>query len=108
MNYSAFFFRTARPNQQSLAHYLSTKFFGVCIRISSSVISLLQACFDLSTIHMPRAGEMQPLMHAGSVQEKANSFRADLFNRTPAGDEHIRGPSRPDLRALGRYVSLNA
>ena len=39
---------------------------------------------------MPRAGEMQPLKHAGSVQENANHFRADLHNRASASGEHIR------------------
>ena len=55
---------------------------------------------------MPRAGEMQPLKHAGTVQEKAGSFRADLQIRTSAGIEHIRGPCRVDLRALALCVSL--
>ena len=49
---------------------------------------------------MPRAGEMQPLKHAGTVQEKAGSFRAELQIRMSAGIEHILGPCRVDLKHL--------
>ena len=64
-----------------------------------SLTSLLQ--FHCRGVCMPRSGEMQPLKNAGSVQEKAGNFRAHVHNRTSAADEHIRGPSRMDLRAWG-------